>query len=109
VFPSILLYRSDDVPSASDDRVSFVKDPSETRSEPSTQTAPESLRESEAELMVRAGGGDRDAWHALYDRHRSFVFATALRFLGDEAAARDTSQDVFVSLFSHGSARSPSG
>jgi RNA polymerase sigma-70 factor (ECF subfamily) len=65
------------------------------------------LRESEAELMVRAGGGDRDAWHALYDRHRSFVFATALRFLGDEAAARDTSQDVFVSLFSHAKAYRP--
>ena len=60
--------------------------------------------ERAADLMGRAGEGDRNAWHALYVEHRDFVYATALRFLGEEAGARDATQDVFVSLFS--SARS---
>jgi len=57
--------------------------------------------------MTRAGRGDRTAWHALYVRHKDFVYFTALRFLGEEAAARDATQDVFVSLFSHAKAYRP--
>jgi RNA polymerase sigma-70 factor (ECF subfamily) len=51
--------------------------------------------------MARAGEGDRAAWHEIYVAHRDSVYATALRFLGDEASARDVTQDVFVSLLSH--------
>lgn len=57
--------------------------------------------------MARAGRGDRAAWHALYVAHRDFVHALALRFLGDEAGARDATQDVFVSLFARASAYRP--
>jgi RNA polymerase sigma-70 factor (ECF subfamily) len=60
-----------------------------------------------AELMARAGQGDRSAWQALYLEHRDFVYATALRFLGDEAGARDAAQDVFVSLLSRASSYRP--
>ena len=64
----------------------------------------ESSRDPDADLMSRAGEGDRVAWQMLYARHRQFVYATAFRFLDDEAAARDVTQDVFVSLFSHAGA-----
>lgn len=58
------------------------------------------LDQRAADLMARAAEGDRSAWHALYAEHRDFVYATALRFLGEEAGARDATQDVFVSLLS---------
>ena len=58
---------------------------------------PGNLRD--AELMVLADQGDRAAWQALYIRHRERVFRIALRFLGEEAGARDVTQEVFVSLF----------
>ncbi len=58
------------------------------------------LDQRATDLMARAAEGDRNAWHALYAEHRDFVYATALRFLGDEAGARDATQDVFVSLLS---------
>jgi RNA polymerase sigma-70 factor, ECF subfamily len=67
------------------------------------------LRDVDADLMSRAGAGDRSAWHALYVRHRQFVYATAVRFLDDEAAARDVTQEVFVSLFSHARAYRSTG
>jgi RNA polymerase sigma-70 factor (ECF subfamily) len=50
--------------------------------------------------MARAAAGDRSAWHLLYVQHRDLVYATALRFLGDAADARDATQDAFVSLLS---------
>jgi RNA polymerase sigma-70 factor (ECF subfamily) len=62
------------------------------------------LHDTDADLMSRAGDGDRVAWQLLYVRHRKFVYETALRFLDDEATARDTAQEVFVSLFSHAAA-----
>jgi RNA polymerase sigma-70 factor, ECF subfamily len=51
--------------------------------------------------MARAADGDRSAWNALYVRHRDRVFRIALRFLADDAASRDVTQDVFISLFAH--------
>ncbi len=57
--------------------------------------------------MVQAAGGDRAAWHALYVRHHGYVSATAYRFLGDDAAARDAAHDVFVSLFTRATAYRP--
>jgi len=63
--------------------------------------------ERAAGLMVRAGEGDRSAWHALYVEHRDFAYATAFRFLGDQASARDATQDVFVSLLSRAKAYRP--
>jgi RNA polymerase sigma-70 factor (ECF subfamily) len=53
---------------------------------------------SDAQLIRRAGAGDRDAVQALYDRHAGFVFRTAYRFVVDEEDARDITQSVFVSL-----------
>lgn len=54
--------------------------------------------------MARAAEGDRGAWRALYERHRDRVYRVALRCLGDDALARDVTQDVFVAVLS-GAAR----
>lgn len=58
--------------------------------------------------MARAGAGDRIAWQLLYARHRDRVFGIARRFLGEDAAARDATQDVFISLFAHARRYRPS-
>jgi RNA polymerase sigma-70 factor (ECF subfamily) len=52
-----------------------------------------------AALMARAARGERAAWHELYRGYKDYVFRTAVRYLGDEAAAADVTQDVFVALF----------
>ncbi len=67
------------------------------------------MRELDAELMARAGEGDRAAWKALYVRHRDRVFRMALRFLAEEPAARDVTQEVFLSVFAHARAYRPRG
>lgn len=63
--------------------------------------------DSDATLMARAGTGDRAAWRTLYLAHLDFVYRTAYRFTGDEADARDITQDVFLSLFLHAGAWKP--
>jgi RNA polymerase sigma-70 factor, ECF subfamily len=64
----------------------------------------ESLRDVDAELMARAADGDRAAWRELYVRHRDHVFRVAFRFLGNEASARDVTQEVFIALFTRAKA-----
>jgi RNA polymerase sigma-70 factor (ECF subfamily) len=50
------------------------------------------------DLVERVAGGDADALGALYDLHHAVVRAFARRLLGNQAAAEDLVQDVFVSL-----------
>jgi len=92
------------------DGKSFIDErPHATGSDLLNRTPPENLRDPDGELMSRAGEGDRSAWKALYVRHRDLVFRTALRFLADEPAARDVTQDVFVSVFAHARSYRPTG
>ncbi len=51
--------------------------------------------------MARVAAGDRAAWRVLYLRHKDQVFGIARRHLGDDAAARDVTQEVFISVFEH--------
>jgi RNA polymerase sigma-70 factor, ECF subfamily len=61
---------------------------------------PVMTRQEDDEALVDAcRGGDRDAFRRLFERHRDSVYTVALHFTGDEAAARDVSQQVFVKLF----------
>lgn len=48
------------------------------------------------ELVRSAQGGDERAFDALMTRHRQTIFALARRSVGDEAAAHDVTQEVFV-------------
>jgi RNA polymerase sigma-70 factor, ECF subfamily len=53
---------------------------------------------SDAELIKRLQDGSLDALGILYDRHRHLVFRTALAISGDEDAAADLLQDIFLRL-----------
>lgn len=53
---------------------------------------------SDAELIKRLQDGSLEALGILYDRHRQLVFRTALAISGDEDAAADLLQDIFLRL-----------
>lgn len=50
-------------------------------------------------LVVRAAGGDRDAFTALVERHRSRVYNLALMLGVDRTDAEDVAQEVFIRVF----------
>ncbi|MBO0863171.1 MAG: sigma-70 family RNA polymerase sigma factor, partial [Chloracidobacterium sp.] len=54
---------------------------------------------SERRLIEACQRGDREAFHELFDVHKDGVWTIALRFTGDESAARDVAQQVFLKLF----------
>jgi RNA polymerase sigma-70 factor (ECF subfamily) len=56
-------------------------------------------RESDADLIQRAGDGDRTAFEALYRRYARPVFGLALRRLGDRGRAEDAVQETFASVW----------
>jgi RNA polymerase sigma-70 factor (ECF subfamily) len=51
------------------------------------------------ELILRTGGGDRDAFEQLYRRYARSVFGLALRRLGDRSRAEDAVQETFASVW----------
>jgi len=50
----------------------------------------------EESLVLRARAGDHSAFEALVDTRLEPTFRTALAILGNEADARDATQDIFV-------------
>lgn len=62
-------------------------------------TRPAQPDTSDATLVARVRAGDQDAMAVLYDRYSSIVYATALRVLGDTAAAEDVLQEIFLQLW----------
>lgn len=50
----------------------------------------------DAEVVERVRCGDVQAYGALVDRYERAVFAAVLPLLGNQQAAEDTAQDVFV-------------
>jgi RNA polymerase sigma-70 factor (ECF subfamily) len=54
---------------------------------------------SDARLIEACRQGDREAFRQLFEAHKDRVWAIALHFARDEAAARDISQQVFLKLF----------
>ena len=63
--------------------------------------------EEERRLVERAAAGDRTALRDLYLLHRDSAHRVAVRYLGDEAEARDVVQDVFVTLLAQPGAFEP--
>src|SRR2546427_11196337 len=50
-------------------------------------------------LIDRVGGGDHEAFAALYDRHSPLVYGIARRMLGDGPQAEDVAQSVFLQVW----------
>jgi len=49
--------------------------------------------------MLAVKSGSRDAFRSVVEHHQSLVYAFCLRFLGDEALAKDATQEVFLTLW----------
>ena len=56
---------------------------------------------SERRLIEACQRGDREAFRELFEAHKDRVWTVALRFTGDESAARDVTQQVFLKLFTN--------
>jgi len=54
---------------------------------------------SERRVIEACQQGDREAFRELFEAHKDRVWTVALHFTGDEAAARDIAQQVFLKLF----------
>jgi RNA polymerase sigma-70 factor (ECF subfamily) len=61
-----------------------------------TVLAASAIRAGEAALVDRARHGDHDAFEILVDGRLTATFRTALAILGNEADARDATQDIFL-------------
>ena len=53
---------------------------------------------TDVELVRRASGGDREAFAAIYERHRMMVYRFARLMTGSDATADDVTQEVFMTL-----------
>jgi RNA polymerase sigma-70 factor (ECF subfamily) len=54
--------------------------------------------ETDVALVLRAAAGDRAAFAAIYERHRTVVYRFARLMSGSDATADDVTQEVFVTL-----------
>lgn len=54
---------------------------------------------TDGNVIERCRTGDREAFRLLYELYSDRVYSVALYFSGDEASARDITQDVFLKLF----------
>ena len=55
--------------------------------------------QTEAEMIEACKQGDRDAFRDLFEAHKDRVYTIAFHYTGNEAMARDVSQQVFLKLF----------
>lgn len=56
-------------------------------------------RHDDQRLVARAQAGDLDAFEALVRAHTREVYVHAVRFFGDEHAAEDVVQEVFIKVY----------
>ena len=61
--------------------------------------APVATAETDAQLIERVAGGDRDAFTELYRRFARPVLAMALRQLGDSGRAEEAAQETFAAVW----------
>jgi RNA polymerase sigma-70 factor (ECF subfamily) len=54
---------------------------------------------SERQMIEACRQGDREAFRQLFETYNDRVWSIALHFTGDESAARDITQQVFLKLF----------
>ena len=54
---------------------------------------------ADEDLMSLVGGGDQEAFAALYDRHGRAAYSLAYRMMGERQAAEDLTQDSFLKVW----------
>jgi len=54
---------------------------------------------TEADIIEACKQGDRDAFHSLFEIHKDRVYTIAFHYCGNEATARDVTQQVFLKMF----------
>ncbi len=68
------------------------------------------MNESDAAVVRRCQKGDRDAFAAIIEQHRSVLFGTAYLMTRDRQMAEDAVQEALVKMWQHiGSLRNPAG
>jgi len=55
--------------------------------------------DADAELMLKAAAGEKEAFAALFDRSQASVARFAYRFVGDKARAEELAQEIFLRLY----------
>src|SRR5712671_3952219 len=60
---------------------------------------PQSVEESQAQLLRRVAAQDRQALAEFYDQVAGVLFSTSARILGDAHEAEEVIQDVFVQIW----------
>jgi RNA polymerase sigma-70 factor (ECF subfamily) len=63
------------------------------------QLALMSERENETVIIKACKQGDRAAFHSLFETYKDKVYSIAYHYSGEEAMARDVTQQVFLKLF----------
>jgi RNA polymerase sigma-70 factor (ECF subfamily) len=63
------------------------------------QLAIMSDHQTEAEMIEACKQGDRDSFRDLFEAHKDRVYTIAFHYSGNEAMARDVTQQVFLKLF----------
>lgn len=61
--------------------------------------ARDEIRAEEFDLLRRIAQRERAAFEALYDRYANILYATALKFVKEDADAQDVVQDVFIQIW----------
>jgi RNA polymerase sigma-70 factor (ECF subfamily) len=56
-------------------------------------------RAIELDLLARVAKRERAALEQLYDRYSNIIYATAMKFLKEDADAQDVVQDVFIQIW----------
>ena len=65
----------------------------------SSASSQDDSRAEEFDLLRRIALGERAAFEALYDRYVNILYASALKFVKEDADAQDVVQDVFIQIW----------
>lgn len=65
-------------------------------------------RAIELDLLARVAKRERAAFEQLYDRYANILYATAMKFLKEDADAQDVVQDVFIQIWDKAKLYDPS-
>ncbi|MFZ9931754.1 MAG: sigma-70 family RNA polymerase sigma factor [Chthoniobacterales bacterium] len=62
-------------------------------------SGPPDDRAEELDLLRRVARRERAAFERLYDRYANIIYASALKFVKEDADAQDVVQDVFIQIW----------